>query len=95
MGIKRGRVALAPEIPVIACSQPPRSITVLMKEKTLQTKEVNIRKLMDERYCAEEAGRMFDWFQQYLPYGIYQSLYRLMEDRQKFLEKNCNEHREM
>jgi len=75
-----------PEIPTIAGSQPPVHMPVYVKTTILKTKQTSLQNLADEKFCEKKAKQMFDWFQQHLPYGVYQQLYRLMDERQKFLE---------
>ncbi|MHB8871646.1 MAG: hypothetical protein ACYC5G_04290 [Candidatus Doudnabacteria bacterium] len=82
------KITPEPEIPVIGGSQPPTHMPVYVKAENLKTKQTSLIHLTDPKFCAKEAERIFNWFQQNLPYGVYQQLYRLMEDRQKFLEKN-------
>jgi hypothetical protein len=72
-----------PDIPTVpgAKTAPPIQIPV----KSLKTKQADLTKLMDDNFCKKQAAKIFDWLQLNMPYGVYQRLYKLMEERQKFL----------
>lgn len=84
---KVGRPRLAettPQIPTVPGSKSVPSIEIPIKN--LKTKQADLTKLMDESFCNKQAAKIFDLLQLKIPYGVYQRLYKLMEERQKFLE---------
>ena len=79
------KIASVPDFPKLQGSNSSDKLDICVVR--LHSKRVKCSEAMDVKFCEKEANRLFQYFQQNLPYGIYQRLLSRMIERDKLIRE--------